>query len=455
MNMAINPFRQLNVIRNVSKDGRQVEDCYRLMYKKELWIKAYRNLTRHTKELPIDEATLQKVDKLITKLKASTFRFVSVKKIIPSKTNHKQSIHFDEKLVQEVMRLILTSIYEPIFSSNSYGYIVRVETYGALSHIQKTWKGLTWCIKGALKELSIQLDTKIIMKLLAKKIADRRFLLLIHNALQAGVMEQLQFYRKDHNIGFLAPTFANIYLHVFDLFMEKQMKHVEKDRKIERIKYVRYEDDFVIGIAGSKKQARQLKGLVGKFLQYELRLTLHEEKTLITHLRKRVPFLGYEFHLIQNEKVKKHMQSKSKRIQKHFHTKTIKLEIPIRKIKQYALINNYGNLDDFNITHRTGLINMSEIDILKVYNKELQTIANYYQLAHNYHHLKQLFYVAEGSFLKTLANKRRSTVSKVAKSLKKHKQGRLSLIQTDEKGNKIVHSFLRLKDIPKAKGAIQ
>ena len=89
------------------------------------------------------------------------------------------------------------------------------------------------------------------------------------------------------------------------------------------------------------------------------------------------------------------------------------------------------------------------------YNAELRGIADYYKLANNYHHLDRLFYLAESSFIKTMANKRRSTSAKVANSMRKHKQGVLCLVRYDKKGNEMLHQFVRLKDMPKTKGAIK
>lgn len=530
--MATNPFRQLDVIRNVSKNGRKVTDCYRLMYNKELWIKAYaklypnaKNLTKGTIEETIGGFSLQKIDEIIEQLKAGTFRFSPVRRVyVPNANGKKRSLgvsNFKDKLVQEVMRMIVDNIYEPVFSSNSHGFREGRSCHTALSQIKNTWKGLTWCIEGDIKGLFDNINHQILIKMMSKKIDDRRFLLLIHNALICGVMENWQFNRTYSGTpqgGIISPLLANIYLHEIDMFMEEQMKKFDNgkfrtrnketlalkskiqtakrkinrldekfghklwgeraalvelirdlkkksltvpsvdpiNRNYRRMKYVRYADNFVIGIAGNKEHAMKMKELAGKFLEKELALKLSKEKTLVTHLVNPIPFLGYEFRTWQEVKVKRvKYKNHGQPVKKRTLSGAIKLEIPSKKIKDFALKNNYGNLDDFKITHRTKLINNSELEILMTYNAELRGIANYYKLANNYHHLDRLFYLAESSFIKTMANKRRSTSAKMAKSMRKHKQGVLCLLRHDKRGNEILHQFVRLKDMPKARGAIK
>ncbi|WP_233269567.1 reverse transcriptase/maturase family protein [Alteribacillus sp. YIM 98480] len=529
--MAKNPFRQLDVIRDASRKKSMISDCYRLMYNKELWIKAYAklypntgNLTKGTSDETIDRFSLQKIDDIVDQLKAGTFRFAPVRRDYIPKSNGKKRLlgvpNFKDKMVQEVMRMILENVYEPVFSDNSHGFREGRSCHTALSQIKNTWKGLTWCIKGDIKRFYDHMDHSVLINLISKKVNDRRFLLLIHNALTSGIMENWtyhQTYSGTPQGGFISPIFANIYLHEFDMFMEKQLKKFDngkvrvrkgeytkirskistlsrkikrldernghqmwegreelilsiQERKIKvgipsidpmdenhpRMKYVRYADDFVLGIAGSKQSASYMKEMIKIFLKEELQLDLSDEKTLITHLKKPVPFLGYEFRKWNEVKIKKVMCKNHKHpMKKRTLSGAIKLEIPEKKIKEFAIKNGYGNLDTFKIIHRAKLINNSELEILYTYNAELRGIANYYKLANNYHHLDKLFYLAESSFIKTIANKRKSTSKKAASSMRTHKQGVLCLVKKDKHGNEKLHQFVKLKDLPKHQGAIK
>lgn len=474
MNMATNPFRQLNVIRNASQKGNMITDCYRLMYKKELWLKAYvklnlnaGNLTKGTSDAIIDGFSLKKLDHIIEQLKAGTFRFTPVRRFYNPKSNGKKKPlgipHFKDKLVQEVMSMILENVYEPIFSEHSHGFRERRNCHTALSQIKSTWKGLTWCIKGDIKSFYDHIDHTLLLKLISKKINDHRFLLLIHHALTSGVVENWtyhQTYSGTPQGGILSPILANIYLHEFDLFMEKQMRKFNSiesmDQNDQSMTYIRYADNFVIGIAGPKQSAMNMKEMITYFLKNKLHLELNDEKTLVTHLENPIPFLGYEFRRWNELKINRvAYKNQTHSLKKTTRSSAIKLEIPEKKIKDFAIKNGYGHLDHFNIMHRGKLINHSELDILHIYNAELRGIANYYKLANNYHHLDRLFYLAESSFIKTIAHKRRSTSRKVAKSMRTHKQGALCLVKIDQHGNERLFQFVKLKDLPKHLGAIK
>lgn len=527
--MAKNPFHQLDVIRKSSQHGKKITDCYRLMYKKELWFKAYTklypnagNLTKRTPEETIDRFSLQRMVEIIEQLKNGTFRFTSVKRVYTSKIkgnkNLSEILDLKEKLVQEVMRMILENVYEPIFSDNSHGFRGGRNSHTALSQIKNTWNGATWCIKGDIKDSFEYIDHTVLLNLISKRINDHRFLSLIHNALISGVMENWTYHRTYSGTpqgGIISPLLANIYLHEFDLFMEQKIENFDKDKKGEefmkvcsestvfknvkrlddrnghqswddresliktikkterkqtvfpsitpvdiddnRMKYVRYAGDFVIGIAGSKGSARVVKEMIKDFFKQELHLELSEEKTFITHLKKSIPFLGYEFRKWGEAKTTKFLSENYKHpFKERTQPGGIKLEIPERRMKELAQSNGYGSLDNFKMIHRAKLINNSELEILYAYNAELKEIANYYKLAGNYHHLDKLFYLAEGSFVKTIANKRRSTSRRVAASMRTPIQGVLCLVKEDTKGNKKIHSFVKRKDLPKHEaGAIK
>ena len=429
--------------------------------------------------------------------------------------------NFKDRLVQEVIRTILENIYEPVFSENAHGFRPCRSCQTALSQIKNTWKGLVWCIEGDIKGFFDNICHTKLISILEKKIDDRKFLLLIHNALKCGYLEDWKFhttYSGTPQGGIVSPVLANIYLNELDSFMEELMeeycrgsirrrskeysrlkaqifhqRRIVKERdnqsqsrewegrseRIQRIsnlkklqrkvisidpfdpgyrrmKYVRYGDDFVIGIAGSKEEAVAIKAKVKEFLHRSLSLELSEEKTLITHLEKKIQFLGYHFSKWNREKVVRVEYKNYKHpLIKRTLSGAIKLEIPRQKMIDYAKKQGYGCLETLTSNHRSKLFNNSEIEILHTFNAELRGFANYYKLANNYHHLDHLFYLAQYSFLKTLAGKRKSTVGKVAKDLRSHVQGELCLLVKNRKRENIPHKLVRLKHLPKHRGALK
>jgi len=533
MNMAADPFRQLDAIRNASTNGSRITDCYRLMFKKELWVKAYAklapnpgNLTKGTDDQTIDGFNLKLIDDLINKLRSGTFRFSPVRRTYIPKSNGKLRPlgvpNFKDKLVQEVIRMILENIYEPVFSENSHGFRPNRSCHTALSQVKNTWKGLMWCIEGDIKSFFDNIDHTKLISILGQKIDDRRFLLLIHNALKCGYFEDWKYHQTFSGTpqgGIISPVLANVYLNEFDSFMacliheynkgttrrrgreyknvrakidyhkkivtagddkhksiewQGREEHIQRisnlkklqrkinsidpfDPKYRRMQYVRYADDFVIGIAGPKEEAKTIKMKVKEFLDQNLALELSEEKTLITHLENEIQFLGYQFFKWNRERVVKvKYKNHSHPLVKRTLSGAIKLEIPRQKMIEYAKKQEYGSIEILRSDHRPKLINNSEIEILYTYNTELRGFANFYKLANNYHHLDHLFHLAQYSFLKTLANKRKSTVAKVATELRSHIQGELCLlIGSKKEGEKRPHKLVLLKHLPKQQGAVK
>lgn len=527
--MATNPFKQLDVIRKASSNGGQIVDCYKLLQKKDLWIKAYTklapnpgNLTEGTDNQTIDGFNLKLIDNLIEEIKKCQFRFSPVRRThIPKRNGKKRPLgmpNFKDKLVQEAIKMILENIYEPIFSENSHGFRPNRSCHTALSQIKHTWKGTIWCIEGDIEGFFDNIDHSKLISILEKKINDRRFILLIHNALKCGYMEDWKYHKTYSGTpqgGIASPILANIYLNELDSYMENKIeqfnsgkvrrrnkeynrirnkihtkcKQVEtNDKKFKskkwkgrndlireikdlkkaqlklpsidlidpdykRMKYVRYADDFVIGLISPKTEAKKIKAELKQFLKKNLNLKLSEEKTRITHLENKISFLGYQFYRWNRKKI---MRIKYKNYKHPLIKRTlsgaIKLEIPQKKIAEYTRKQKYGCLETLKSTHRGKLMNNSEIEILYTYNTELRGFANFYNIANNYHHLGRLFHTARFSFLKTLAAKNKSTIPKTAGRLKRHVQGELCLLVGNKKGEKNPKAFVQLKHLPKKSG---
>lgn len=448
--MTSSPFQQLSVIRNASKNGKVIMDCYRLMYKKELWIKAYANL--YPNQGNITNTTIDEtIDLIIDQLKAGTYRFSSTRsEYIDNRIGRKlqAGVPFSDRLTQEVMRIILINIYEPVFSQRSHGFRFGSSSHTALTEIKNTWNGLTWCVKGDVKSSFEYFHPSSTLKIIKKQVDDPRFLLLIHNALSSDLMNNW-IYHKTCNENVVEKDifslFSNIYFHQLDMFMEKHIDSPDKRKLRTKISYIRHENEFLIGIKGTKEAVRQIIDLVKKFLKKTLSLDLNDNQFLISHLSKPTLFLGYEFY---KWKDKRHEKGAFGNIYHPYkEAGTIKLIVPNKALQAFAQKNGYGNLETFKVSHRDSLMNHSEWEVLYTYNAELCKMADYYSLASNYYHINKLFYLAERSFIKTLAKKRRSSSTKVSVSLRRHKQGVLTLV-SERQGR--VHHFVKLKDVSMA-----
>jgi group II intron reverse transcriptase/maturase len=408
----------------------------------------------------VDGMSLDKIERIIDAMRHERYRFSPVKRVmIPKKNGKLRPLGlpgWTDKLVGEVMRLMLEAYYDPQFSDRSHGFRARRGCHTALREVANTWTGTTWLIEGDISDCFGSLDHEVMLSTLSEKIHDQRFLRLLRNMLQAGYLEDWVWNATLSGApqgGVLSPTLSNIYLHRLDTFVEKVLipeynrgaervknpayRKVQKeialarergdrvearslrkqlrsmpskdlnDPRYRRLRYVRYADDTLLGFTGPRAEAEEIKQRLGKFLRDELKLELSEEKTLITHARTgAAKFLGYEITVQQNDKAITNGQRSS--------NATVKLRVPVSVIK--AKCASY--MKRGKPARRTPLMNMDDYTIVSIFGAEYRGMAQYYLLASDVYRLNRLNWVMETSLLKTLAGKHRSTVSKTAAKYK-------------------------------------
>jgi group II intron reverse transcriptase/maturase len=359
---------------------------------------------------------------------------------------------WSDKLLQEVMRSILEAYYEPQFSPNSHGFRPGRGCHTALKEIFHTWTGTRWFIEGDIKGCFDHIDHTVLLSIIREKIHDDRFLILVGNLLEAGYLEKWDYRPTLSGTpqgGIASPLLANIYMDRLDDFVEKiliprytrgairrrnkdyirliaQIRKLRNDGADEislkplkneakrighgdqydpdyrRLRYIRYADDFLLGLTGPKDEAEEIKVELEQFLRDHLKLELSPEKTLITHAgTERARFLGYDIGVNTILADGKSMPGR------------IQLRLPIQKLE--AKIAKY--MRNGKPTHRTELRNGSDFSIVEKYGGEFRGIVQYYAFAKNRYWFHHLQWVMGLSLLKTLAHKHRSTVRKMARRL--------------------------------------
>jgi len=464
----------LGVLRERGKRGLPCDELYRQLFNPQLYLLAYGriysnqgSMTPGVSQETADGMSMAKIDAITEAMRHERYRFSPVRRIqIPKKDGRLRPLGlptWSDKLVGEVIRLLLEAYYEPRFSVHSHGYRPGRGCHTALREVADYWTGTTWFIEGDISDCFGSLDHEVMISILAEKIHDNRFLRLITQMLQAGYLEDWTWGATLSGApqgGVVSPILSNIYLHKLDEFVEtvliprytrgrrrvanpaysratnalrtarrrgdratarrlrqrmRQLPSLKPDDPgFRRLHYSRYADDHLLGFIGPKAEAEQIKDQLARFLREELKLELSPTKTLITHARTRAArYLGYE--IITQHSNSKITKDRCGRISRSVNG-TIRLRVPrdviTAKCVPYLRAGKPG--------HRNDLVNFDDYEIVEVYGSRFRGIIQYYLLAHDVSRLARLQWVMETSMLKTLAAKHHSTVSKMAAKHKAH-----------------------------------
>jgi len=464
----------LGIIRERGTRGVPLEDVYRQLFNSALYLTAYGNLSANAGALTpgatvetVDGMSQAKIQAIIDALRQERYRWTPVRRIYIEKphSTKKRPLgipSWSDKLLQEVIRLILEAYYEPQFSKLSHGFRPNRGCRTALTEIYHKWNGTVWFIEGDISACFDSLDHTVILSILRENIHDNRFLRLVENLLKAGYLEQWDYHRTLSGVpqgGVVSPILSNIYLDRFDQYVEHTLipaytrgakrkanpvyrmvanararalrRHAEAETRAlqqarqrlpsmlsddpdyRRLRYLRYADDFLLGFAGPHAEAEAIKEAVGRYLRESLKLDLSETKTLITHGRTEFArFLGYDIGTMQQDT--KHTDGRRS------INGVITLRVPKRVIQQACAAHQRGG----KAVHRPELLEDDPYTIVATYTAKYTGLLEYYRMAHNLHTFSQVKWVMETSLAKTLAAKFRMSVAAVYRRYSARYQGR-------------------------------
>lgn len=312
---------------------------------KELWYASYIKVrtskgsnTPGTDKMTLDGTNMEKIDALRESVMKRQFEWTPIKRVLIPKTNGKSRPlgipSLNDRVVQEVLRTILEPIFDPTFSGRSHGFRPGRSCHTALKYVNTHFRNVTWYIEGDISKYFDSVNHNKLIHLIKRKVRDNLILSLIERGLKADIMykdEQIESLSGTPQGGILSPLLANIYLNELDNYIKKitaeylgpnREKRINpeyrrlmtkslrsydpkkvrklrisrtmpKDPDFGYVRYVRYADDFLIGVSGSHRVAFEIRERIKTFLKENLALELNEEKTKITHIARGIRFLGY------------------------------------------------------------------------------------------------------------------------------------------------------------------
>jgi group II intron reverse transcriptase/maturase len=506
-------LERLSVIRKISqkKPANWVhKDLFRILHKEDVWISAYQNIKGNKGALilgvgitksTLDRIGLEKLRLLQKSVINESYKFNPRKQIMIPKPNGKRR-HLvlptpNDKIVQEVIRMVLESVYEPIFDNRSFGFRSGMGVHDALQQIEKDFKWVDWVIKGDIQNAYPIIDQKILYNFISQKIEDQRFMNLIQKSLKCGIDLNPQTISSKLGVAqenIVAPFYVNIYFNEIDkwitekekeIYSEKSLKRTPEYKKIEyqikkvaeqlknseldlkqrkilvqeikqliqkrnlnpsflnpriRLSYIRYADDWIIGIRGPKNLAVNIKEEVRIFLKTQLKQHLDPLKTKIINLRAgKLEFLGYEIFFPRNMKLTKYKKKDEKITIRRFRPK-LRFHIPLIMVRKRLQERGYiacVKKDKFRPISKRDYSPLEDEVIVNHFNSVWLGLLNFYSGVTNWSNLQYIYYLLHMSCAMTLAHRHKTTNSRI---FEKHGK-RLEIMDKTGDTPKVIASF--------------
>ena len=434
------------------------------------------NMTPSINNQTLDDVSLKWLTKLSCDLRAGKFQFTPARRVHIPKPGKDETrplgvVSPRDKVVQKAILQVLEPIYENIFLDCSHGFRPNKGCHTALRSLKQKFSNSIWIIEGDISKCYDSIDHNTLLMILRRRIKCDKTIALIKKSLKNSFMEngQLVWPEKGTFQGSsLSPLLCNIYLHEMDLYVENLKKtfDIGKHRKLSsdynlirnilrrknlsfsekktlrliqrntrskdpfdvdfrRLSYVRYADDFLIGIIGPKIDSIKIREDLSKFLLEKLSLNLNLSKTSVSHFNKDdIFFLGTRIKgNSEKEKVVRLVSRYGKNIKVRTTSRT-KMLAPIKKILQKGVENNmFKRLQSEKIipTAVRRMVNYDHADILRFFNSKIRGILNYYSFVDNSKSLGIVVHMLKHSCALTLALKYKlSHRSKIFKKFGKY-----------------------------------
>lgn len=424
----------------------------------------------------LDGINISWFDNLKKNLRTNAFQFRPSRRIDIPKYNGKGTRPLviaspRDKIVQGAMLLILEAIFEPSFLTHSHGFRPNKGCHTALKEVKNTFSSVNWFIEGDISKCFDTFDHKLLVHLISNRINDKGFIDLLHKALKAGYMFQGQFYSQDMGTpqgSIVSPILCNILLHGLDQFVLNLQKdfdvgtrrktnsiwrnltlngqinevhdrnigsRLHNDSSYKRLKYVRYADDFLIGIIGSRADCVAIRDNIHDFLLKNLKLNINLEKIKITHARNDYAhYLGTDIKITPLEKRPLRLVTRGNSTYRMKTNTRPLLMAPIKKLVNKLTEKGFAKNGGIPI-RSVRFLHFETNQIVNHFKQIWSGLSVYYSFADNYGSLGRIHYILKYSCVLTLASKLKLKTAKKVFT----KFGKDIIIR--DKDNNIIASF--------------
>lgn len=413
------------------------------------WVRIRSNkgsLTPALTETTLDGISLEWFNHTAQNIRNGGYTFsASRRKMIPKKDGKLRPLTIPDprdRIIQEAIRYLLEIVFEPTFHDSSHGFRPERGCHTALNRVRMTFGYVNWFIEGDITKQFDNVNHHKLISILENRVQEQSFIDLVWKALRAGYGTNNQDVQAQTlgtpQGGIMSPLLSNIYMNAFDEAVEALRKDfdrgirrkanpkytkalrdgdpnlqkinstLDEDPNYKRLRYVRYADDFLIGIIGSKEDCAKIRDQVADILREKLALELNLQKTKISHARDDgARFLGYFIHTTPIEK--QPLEYVNSRGKWRLVRKTPRLifDAPTDKIVQKLISSKYAR-EGGEPTRKGALIHLNPYDIVQHYTQVERGIFQYYTMANNYgRFVARIHYILKYSCALTLASKLR------------------------------------------------